>query len=159
MEEQMPRIKQNLKASQDRKKNYAEKNKNFRDFEVGEHVFLKVKERRILIRLGCFPKLVVTYYGPFEILEKIGPVSYMIAFPASMRVHNVFHVLLLNKYVSGPNHIIDWIVIQVENGGDFQVEPVHILERKVIILWNKYIGLLKVQWTYYGLEYATWEHE
>jgi hypothetical protein len=64
----------------------------FRDFKVGKHVFLKVKAKRSSLILGSFPKLAVRYCGCFEILEKIGPVSYMIAMPSSMRVHNVFHV-------------------------------------------------------------------
>jgi hypothetical protein len=83
----------------------------------------------------------------------------MLAFPASMRVHNVFHVSLLKKYVPDPNHIIDWTVIQVENEGDFWVEPVCILDQKVKVLRNKSIGMVKVQWTCYGPEDATWEHE
>jgi hypothetical protein len=78
---------------------------------VGEHVFLKVKAKRSSIGLGCCPKLAVRYCGSFEILEKIGPITYMLVFPTSMRVHNVFHVSLLNKYVSDPNHIIDWTLI------------------------------------------------
>jgi hypothetical protein len=68
-------------------------------------------------------------------------------------------VSLLNKYVPEPNHIIDWNVIQVEHKGDFRVEPVRILDRKVKVLKNKDIKLVKVQWTYYGPEDATWEHE
>ena len=83
----------------------------------------------------------------------------MIPFIASMRVHNVFHVSLLKKYVSDPNHIIDWNVIQVEHKGDFWVEPIPILKRKVKVLKRKYIGLVKVQWTCYNPEDATWEHE
>jgi hypothetical protein len=63
--------------------------------------------------------LATRYCGAFEILEKIGSVAYMIALPTSMRVHNVFHVSLLKKYVLDPNHIIDWTVIQVENEGNF----------------------------------------
>jgi hypothetical protein len=78
---------------------------------VGEHVFLKVKEKRSLLRLGSFPKLEARYCGNFEILEKIGPTAYMLELSISMRVHSVFHVSLLKKYVSGHNHIIDWIVI------------------------------------------------
>jgi hypothetical protein len=159
MEDQMERIKQNLKAAQDRKKSYADRNKVFRDFKVGEHVFLKVKEKRSSLRLGSCPKLAARYCGPFEILEKIGPVAYMLAFPASMRVHNVFHVSLLKKYVPDANHVIDWNVIQVEHEGDFRVEPVHILDQKVKVLRNKSIGMVKVQWTCYGPEDATWEHE
>jgi hypothetical protein len=68
----------------------------------------------------------------------------------------MFHVSLLRKYVPDHNHVIDWNVIQVEHEGDFWVEPVHILVWEVKVLKKKTIGLVKVQWTYYGLEYATW---
>jgi hypothetical protein len=93
--------------------------------------------------LGRCPKLATRYCGPFEILEKIGLFAYMLALHASMRVHNVFHVSLLKKYVLETNHIIDWTVIQVENKGDFRVEPVHILDRKFKVLGNKSIGIVK----------------
>jgi hypothetical protein len=147
MEDQMAKIKQKLKVAQDRKKSYVDRNKVFRDFKVGEHVFLKVKANRSLLRLGSCLKLATRYCGPFEILEKIRPIAYMLDLPVSMRVHNVFHVSLLNKYVPDPNHIIDWNVIQVEHKGDFRVEPVRILDQKVKVLRKKSIGLVKVQWT------------
>jgi len=50
-------------------------------------------------------------------------------------------------------------VIQVEHEGDFWVEHVHILDRKVKVLRNKVINLLKVQWDFYGHEDTTWEHK
>ena len=78
---------------------------------MGEHDFLKVKVKRSSLRLVFSLELATIYCGPFKILEKIGPVAYMLAFPASMRVNNVFHVSLLKKYVPDPNHIIDWNVI------------------------------------------------
>jgi len=102
-------------------------------------VSLKVKAKRSSLRLGSCPKLAARYYGPFEILEKIGPIAYMLALLASMRVHNVFHVSLLNKYVPDVNNIIDWNVIQVEHKGDFWVELIRILDRKVKVLKNKSI--------------------
>jgi hypothetical protein len=111
IEEKMTNIKHNLKTAQDRKKIYANKNRVCRDFKVGEHVFLKVKVKRSSLRLHCCPKLVARYCGPFKILEKIGIVAYMITFPSSMRVHNVFHVSLLMKYELDSKHIIDWTVI------------------------------------------------
>jgi hypothetical protein len=89
---------------------------------------LKLKVKRSSLKLGSCPKLAARYSGPFEILEKIGPIAYMISFHASMRVHNVFHVSLLKKYVPNPNHIIDWTMIQVEHKGDFRVELVCILD-------------------------------
>jgi hypothetical protein len=41
---------------------------------VCEHVFLKVKAKTFSLRIGIFPKLEAIYFGPFEILEKMGPV-------------------------------------------------------------------------------------
>ena len=46
--------------------------------------------------------------------------------PDSMRVHNVFHVSLLKKYVHDPNHVIDWNMIQVEPKGDLYFDGVPI---------------------------------
>ena len=77
------------------------------------------------------------YCESFEVLERIGPVAYRLALLVSTRAHNVFHVSLLNKYVHDPNHVINWDVIQVEPEGEFQIEPMHILDRKVTMLRNR----------------------
>jgi hypothetical protein len=159
MEEQILKIKQNLKAAQDRQKRYADRNRIHREFKVGDHVFLKVKANRSSLKMGNWAKLATRFCGPFEILERIGPVAYMLALPTSMNVHNVFHVSLLNKYIPDVNHVIDWNMIQVEQEGVLQVHPVRILDRKSKQLRNRAIGLVKVQWTWYGPEDATWEHE
>jgi hypothetical protein len=87
---------------------------------VGDHVFLKVKAKRSSQKLGNCSKLVARYCGPFEILERIGPVAYMLSLPTSMCIHNVFHVSFLKKYVPDANHVIDWNVIQVEHEGTFK---------------------------------------
>jgi hypothetical protein len=147
MEDQMTKIKQNLKAAQDKQKIYVDKNKTHREFKVGDHVFLKVKDNRSFLKLGSYVKLAARFCGPFEILERIGLVAYMIALPTSMSVHNVFHVSLLKKYIPDANHVIDWNVIQVEQESTFQVHPVRILDRKVKQLRNRAIVLVKVQWT------------
>jgi hypothetical protein len=130
MEEKMLKIKKNLKVVQDKKKIYADKNRTHREFKVGDHVFLKVKSNRISLRLGNFSKLAARFCGPFEILEMIGPVKYMLALPASMIVHNVFHISFLKKYILDANHVIDWNVIRVEQEGVLQVHPMRILDRK-----------------------------
>jgi transposase InsO family protein len=70
MEEQILKIKQNLKAAQDRQKSYADKNRTHREFKVGDHVFLKVKANRSSLKLGNYSKLVARYCGPFGIFRK-----------------------------------------------------------------------------------------
>jgi hypothetical protein len=117
MEEQMLKIKQNLKASQDRQKGYVDKNKIHKEFKVGDHVFLKVKANRSSLKLGNCAKLEARFCGPFEILERIGLAAYMLALPASMTIHNVFNVSLFKKYILDANNVIDWNVIQVEQEG------------------------------------------
>jgi hypothetical protein len=155
MEEQIIKIKQNLKVAQDRQKSYADKNRTHKEFKVGDHVFLKVKANKSSLKLGSCAKLAAKFYGPFEILERIGPIAYMLALPASMTVHNVFHVSFLKKYILDANHVIDWNVIQVEQEGVLQVHLVRILDKKNKHLWNRAIGLVKVQWTWYGPEDVT----
>jgi hypothetical protein len=148
-----------LKDAQDRQKSYADKNRTHGEFKVGDHVFLKVKANRSSLRMGNCAKLVARFSGPFEILGRIGPVAYMLALPTSMTVHNVLHVSLLKKYIHNANHVIDWNVIQVEKEDVLQVHPMRILNRKRKQLWNRAIGLVKVQWTWHGPEDMTWEHE
>jgi hypothetical protein len=70
-----------------------------------------VKPKKISLKLGSCTKMVAIFCGPFEILDRIGLVAYMVSFLASMNVHNVFNVSLLNKYVHDPNHVIDWHLI------------------------------------------------
>jgi hypothetical protein len=74
---------------------------------VSDHVFLKVEAHKICLKFGNCSKLAALYCGSFEILERIGPVAYMIALLASISVHNVFHVSLLKKYIPDANHVID----------------------------------------------------
>jgi hypothetical protein len=81
---------------------------------VGKHVLLKLNPKKISLKLGSCTKLTAIFCGPFEILDIIGPVAYMLALHTSMNVHNVFHVSLLKKYVHDPNHVIDWNLIQME---------------------------------------------
>jgi hypothetical protein len=64
---------------------------------VGDHVFLKVKDKKSSLKLGSFSKLTMRNYGPFEIIERIGSIAYMFALLLSMHVHNVFNMCLCLK--------------------------------------------------------------
>ena len=56
MEQEVSKIKQNLKSSQDRRKSYADKHIVHRDFSVGDHVYLKVRLGKSSLNLGSCAK-------------------------------------------------------------------------------------------------------
>jgi len=69
-------IQANLKAAQSRQKSYADKRRKPLQFEVGDHVYLRVSPTKGVQRFGLKGKLAPSYIGPFEILEICGPVAY-----------------------------------------------------------------------------------
>ena len=63
---------------------------------------------------------------------RIGQVAYPLALPPNPRVHDVFHIFVLKKYVHDATHVINWNDVQVEPEGYFLVELDCILERRDI---------------------------
>lgn len=57
--------------------------------------------------MGTCPKLAPKFCGPFEILDRVGPIAYQLALSSDIKVHNCFHVSLLKKYVHDESHIIE----------------------------------------------------
>ena len=82
--EKVSLIRQRLLTAQSRQKSYAEVRRRPLEFEVGDYVFLKVMPERGVIRFGKRGKLSPRFIGPFEILERVGPVACRLAFSPSM---------------------------------------------------------------------------
>ena len=130
------------------------------EFEVGDHVFLKVMPKRGVVRFGKRGKLSLRFIWPFEILERVGTVAYRLALPPSMSsVHEVFHISMLRKYTLDPAHVVDWGQIEVVTDGTFEERPVCILDSRDKVLRRKTVRLVRVLWRHYGVEESTWEHE
>ena len=130
------------------------------EFEVGDHVFLKVMPKRGVVRFGKRGKLSPRFIGPFEILERIGIVAYRLALLSNMSgVHKVFHVSMLRKYTPDPAHVVDWGQIEVYTDGTFEEGPVCIVDSRDQVLRRKIVRLVRVLWRHYGVEESTWERE
>ena len=84
--EKVSLIRQRLLTAQSRQKSYADVRRRPLEFEVGDHVSLKVIPKRGVVRFGKRGKLSPRFIGPFEILEKIGTVAYQLVLPPSMSV-------------------------------------------------------------------------
>ncbi|GJW49919.1 putative reverse transcriptase domain-containing protein [Tanacetum coccineum] len=69
-------VLERLKAARDRQKSYADNRRKPLEFKVGDQVLLKVSPWKGVVRFRKKGKLAPRYVGPFEILERIGPVAY-----------------------------------------------------------------------------------
>jgi hypothetical protein len=62
-------------------------------FEVGDHVYLKVSPTQGVQRFGVMGKLAPCHIGPYEINELCGPITYQLKLPPELSVvHNIFHM-------------------------------------------------------------------
>ena len=149
-------IRARLKAAQDRQKNYADKRRKDLEFEVDDRVFSKLSPWKGVVRFGKRGKLSPRYIGPLEIVERIGPVTYRLDFLEELsRVHNVFHISMLRKYISDPSHVIEAPEIELRDDLSYEEQPVQILGREEKELRNKTISLVKVLWRNHLVEEAT----
>ena len=130
------------------------------EFEVGDHIFLKVMPKRGVVRFGKRSKLSPRFIGPLEILERIGVVAYRLALPPSMSgVHEVFHVSMLRKYTPDLAHVVDCGQIEVDMDGTFEEGPVCFVDSRDQVLRRKTMRLVLVLWRHYGVDESTWERE
>ncbi|XP_060216559.1 uncharacterized protein LOC132644035 [Lycium barbarum] len=119
-EDKVKIIKDCLKLSSDRQKSYADLKRCEIEHQLGDKVFLKVSPRKKIMRFG--------QKGPYEVLERVGPVAYKLALPLDLdKIHNVFHVSMLRRYHSDPSHLLPVESIKVNPDLTYEVEPIQIL--------------------------------
>jgi hypothetical protein len=158
--EKVDLIRERLRTAQSRQKSYADKRRKDLEFEVGDMVFLRVAPMKGVMRFGKKGKLSPRFVGPFEILEKIGPVAYRLALPPALSgIHNVFHVSMLRKYIPEPSHVLSYDQLQIKDDLSYEEVPIEILDRKEHMLRTKSIPLVKVLWKNHALKEASWERE
>ncbi|GJZ77416.1 putative reverse transcriptase domain-containing protein [Tanacetum coccineum] len=117
-------------------------------FEVGDKVLLKVSPWKGMMRFRKKGKLAPRYVGPFEILERIGPVAYRLRLPNELsEVHDTFHVSKLKKWLADANLHVPLDEIKVDKTIHFVKKPVEIMDREVKTLKRSKIPIVKVRWS------------
>ena len=153
-------VRDRLKIARDRQKSYADKRRRDLQFKVGDRVFLKVSLWKCVLRFGRRGKLRPRYIGPYEIIARVGPVTYKLKLPLELsRIHDTFHVSMLRKYISDPSHVLREQPMQLKENMTYEETPVQIVDRKEQVLRSKVIPLVKVLWRNHEREAATWEPE
>ncbi|GJU24693.1 hypothetical protein Tco_1163314 [Tanacetum coccineum] len=80
-----------------------------RGFVLGDYVLLKVSPWKGVVRFGKKGKQALRFVGPFEIIEKVGPLAYKLD-----GVHDTFHVSNLKKCLADPTLQVPLDEIQVD---------------------------------------------
>ena len=129
------------------------------EFEEGDHVFLRVTPMTGVGRVMKTRKLTLKFIGPYQILKRIGPMAYELALPPPLsRLHAVFHVSQLRKYVPDPNHILEPDEVQIREDLSFEANPIRIVDVQLKQLRRKTISMVKVLWDTRTGD-STWELE
>ena len=130
--EKVPIIQQRLRMAFSRQKSYADPRRNDVSFSAGDMVFLKVSPMKGVMRFGKKGKLAPRYIGPFEIRSRVGEVAYRLILPHKLsRIHPVFHVSMLRKYISDPSHVLQPKMVELNEDLFYEEYPVAVVDRQV----------------------------
>lgn len=153
----MEQAKKNIKLAQERQSLYANKSRRDITFKKDELVLLSTANIRNEQRA---PKLSAKYIGPFRISRVISDVAYELILPPTMKIHNVFHISKLRKFVKGeqfPNRTaIDNPPAEIIDGEDYW-EVEQIVKKRERRYGNGQRIEYLVKWTGYDHYENTWE--
>ncbi|KAE8662634.1 cytochrome P450 78A7-like [Hibiscus syriacus] len=87
-----------LEKARKKMKKWADEKRRHREFSVGDLVFVKLLPQQFKALRSVHKGLIRRYEGPFQVLAKVGKVSYRLDLPSTLKIHPVFHVSMLKPY-------------------------------------------------------------
>ncbi|CAL0309700.1 unnamed protein product [Lupinus luteus] len=155
-DEMLRLLKFHLRRAQDRMKQFADKHRSDREFEVGTLVYVKLHPyRQISVEHRVNAKLAPKYFGPYPIASRVGRVAYALVLPSHSKIHLVFHVSQLKKHVGAA--ITSTGLPSSDMGPLALKEPEAILDRMTVKRRGQAVTKVLVKWKHQLLEDATWE--
>ncbi|GKA86980.1 ty3-gypsy retrotransposon protein [Tanacetum coccineum] len=157
-DELLRRLRDNLLAAKNRMEEKANLKRREVEFNVGDKVLVKLQPyRQLTLARRLSHKLAKRYYGPYEILERIGKVAYRLALPVTSKIHPVFHVSILKPFLGSESEAVAEIPGESDEG--FVVEqPLTVCGSRFVLRDGSLVKQVLVQWAGRSPEDATWEY-
>ncbi|CAN0860162.1 Transposon Tf2-6 polyprotein [Linum grandiflorum] len=150
-------LRDNLATAQNRQKQFADRRRTEREFQVGSWVYLKLHPyRQGTVANRANQKISPRYFGPFLIIQRVGSVAYRLKLPKEAQIHPVFHVSLLKGAVT-PDTVVQATLPQLDEKGKMKLAPAAILARRFIKENNAAVTEVLIQWSHQTEADATWE--
>ncbi|KAA8538316.1 hypothetical protein F0562_027861 [Nyssa sinensis] len=159
-DELLRHLKANLERSVNRMKQLADHKRRDISFKLGDWVLLKLHPYRQQTAFKrVYQKLASRFYGPYQILAKVGLVAYQLQLPEGARIHPVFHVSLLKQYQAKEGSAAPPPVElpPFTDDGVIHLEPHTILNTRWVKQGAQLIEESLVHWKHLPAEDATWE--
>jgi hypothetical protein len=167
MEKGLTEAKRALEQAQQRQKKFYDAHRRELSFSEGDLVLVSTKNIKLktpglwlseeVKKAHGSKKLLPKWIGPFPVTKAIGPLAYRVELPASLKIHNVFHVSILKPYLTDgriqpppPPDIL-------EGEEYFRID--RILDHRITKRGRKKSHEYLVKWLGYGPEHDTWEPE
>ena len=93
-------------------------------------MFLEVSPMNGVMKFGKKRKLAPRYIGPIEIRSRVGEMMYRLVLPPELsRIHPVFHVSILRKYIADPSLVLQPQAVELSEDLTYEEYPVAIVDR------------------------------
>jgi hypothetical protein len=159
-EEKVRQLRANILTVQSHQKSYTDKRRRPLEFEVGDHVYIRVSPIKGVRRFNNKGKLTPRYIGPYSIIDKYEPTLYQVELPSKPSgVHNMFHVSQLKGCLKPPTDVVVEDTISLEPDLTYKTHPIKVLDQQDRVTHNKTTQFYKIQWNDHSKVEATWEHE
>ena len=157
LRELMAVCRENLQHAQDLQKQAHDKGTKPRSYASGDKVWLNSK----YIKTKQNRKLEAKFFGPFQVLHPVGKQAYKLELPKKWRIHDVFHVSLLEQDTTKKGRV-DENMTEFEAGSDDEEYEVEGIRDSAVYAKESTTGHLPglyylVSWKGYPEEENTWE--
>jgi len=157
LEKAREKAKEALEKAAEQMKKFADKKRSpAPNFQIGD---------KVLLDSSNYPserpsrKLSERRYGPFKIIEKISDLNYRLQLPDNWKIHPVFHVDQLRKYVEDPSkpNFTEPPPDLIEDKEEYEVEEILDADYRIEKGTRKRTLHFLVKWVGYHSKDNTWE--